>query len=316
MQDVAFFASRLPFLPYSHRGLSCLARFPRGSCGCSPRSSTVSRRPQAWSAVHADPPCVSPPRHVSIRHVALLMQRILIIPLSFFSSAPPLRVHSFFSLLPPLGVHSFFSSLPSLGLNFSLFTSSPLFSYFSSSLLLNLHLLLSCFLHPLFSSPLLRFLLFSRLLHFFLLFSRLTRSPLLLFFSRLPRSLQLLSRFLRSPLFFSRFPFFPSSLVFSPLLLFSASLLLSSSLLFSPLFLLRLDANFRLAASVLAALLSKSSVFPSQHSKLRSQWFRRPETTRVDLGNGSGGVFVAGFATLSISRRAGLEPVQFQLKLL
>ena len=37
--------------------------------GCSPDSSTASRRPHVWSAVHTDPPCVLPPCHVS--HITL-----------------------------------------------------------------------------------------------------------------------------------------------------------------------------------------------------------------------------------------------------
>ena len=37
--------------------------------GCSPDSSTSSRRPHVWSVVHTDPPCVFPPCHVSIRHI-------------------------------------------------------------------------------------------------------------------------------------------------------------------------------------------------------------------------------------------------------
>ena len=41
--------------------------------GCSPDSSTPSRRPDVWSAVHTDPPCVSPPCHVSIRHIMLFL---------------------------------------------------------------------------------------------------------------------------------------------------------------------------------------------------------------------------------------------------
>ena len=58
----------------SHCALSCLAHFLRGSSGCSPQSSTVSRRPQVWSVVDSDPPCVVPPCHVSVRHVALFEQ--------------------------------------------------------------------------------------------------------------------------------------------------------------------------------------------------------------------------------------------------
>ena len=47
VQDVcvAFFSSRLPFLRFSPCDPSCLARFLRGSRGCSPHFSTVSRRP-------------------------------------------------------------------------------------------------------------------------------------------------------------------------------------------------------------------------------------------------------------------------------
>ena len=44
------------------------------SSGCSPDSSTASRRPHVWSAVHTDPPRVFPPCHVSIRHIIFFMR--------------------------------------------------------------------------------------------------------------------------------------------------------------------------------------------------------------------------------------------------
>ena len=66
VQSVAFFSPRLPFLSFSPGALSCLAHFLRGPSGCSPHSSTVSRRPQLWSVVDSDPPCVVPPCDVSV----------------------------------------------------------------------------------------------------------------------------------------------------------------------------------------------------------------------------------------------------------
>ena len=72
--------SVLSVFPCSHFSLSppcdlsCVAHFLRGSDGCSPHSSTVSCRPQVWSVVNSDPPCVVPPCHVSVRHVALFLQ--------------------------------------------------------------------------------------------------------------------------------------------------------------------------------------------------------------------------------------------------
>ena len=42
--------------------------------GCSPDSSTVSRRPHVWSGVDTDPPCVSPPCHVSVRHIIFFVR--------------------------------------------------------------------------------------------------------------------------------------------------------------------------------------------------------------------------------------------------
>ena len=99
------------------------ARFPRISCGCWPHSSTASRRPQVWSVVHADPPSVSPPCHVSIRHI-----------ISF--------VHSLLSCLQRLRCHLFFTFVPFLGLNFSCFSSrAPALS--SAPLVLSLALYLS-----------------------------------------------------------------------------------------------------------------------------------------------------------------------------
>ena len=53
--------------------LSRLAQFLRGSCGCSPHLSTVSRRPLVRSIVNSDPPSILPPCHVSVRHVTLFM---------------------------------------------------------------------------------------------------------------------------------------------------------------------------------------------------------------------------------------------------
>ena len=75
-QRVAFSSFCLPFLPFlsfSPCDLSRLAHFLRGSCGCSPHLSTVSRRPQVRSIVDSDPPSILPPYHVSVRHVALFM---------------------------------------------------------------------------------------------------------------------------------------------------------------------------------------------------------------------------------------------------
>ena len=60
------------FLPFSPCDPFCLARFPRRSRGFSPDSSMASRRPQVWAVVHTDPPGVSPPCHVSIRHIVFL----------------------------------------------------------------------------------------------------------------------------------------------------------------------------------------------------------------------------------------------------
>ena len=74
VQSVAFFSSRLPFLSSFPGDLSCLAHFLRGSCGCSPHSSTVSLHPQVRSVDDSDPPRVLPPHHVSVRHVALPMR--------------------------------------------------------------------------------------------------------------------------------------------------------------------------------------------------------------------------------------------------
>ena len=77
VQGVAFCSvcfPLLPFLPFSPCALSCLAHFLRGPGGCSPHSSAVSRRLQVWSVVDTDPPCVVPPCHVSVRHVALFVQ--------------------------------------------------------------------------------------------------------------------------------------------------------------------------------------------------------------------------------------------------
>ena len=79
VQRVAFFSSPSPrSLSFSLSrftlGFLSSAHFSRGSGGCSPHSSTVSRRLQVWSVVDSDPPCVAPPCHVSVRHVALFVQ--------------------------------------------------------------------------------------------------------------------------------------------------------------------------------------------------------------------------------------------------
>ena len=42
--------------------------------GCSPDSTPPSGGAHVWSVFDSDPPCVLPPCHVSVRHVALLMQ--------------------------------------------------------------------------------------------------------------------------------------------------------------------------------------------------------------------------------------------------
>ena len=42
--------------------------------GCSPDSTPPSGGTHVWSVVDSDPPCVLPPCHVSVRHVAFLMQ--------------------------------------------------------------------------------------------------------------------------------------------------------------------------------------------------------------------------------------------------
>ena len=76
VQRVTFSSFCLPFFPFlsfSPCHFSRLAHFLRGSCGCSPHLSTVSRRPQVRSIVDSDPPSILPPCHVSVRHVALFM---------------------------------------------------------------------------------------------------------------------------------------------------------------------------------------------------------------------------------------------------
>ena len=166
MQGVAFFASHLPSLFFSPSDLSCLAHFLRGPCGCSPHFSTVSCRPQVRSVVDSDPPRVVPPRHVSVRHVALFIQRICILFL------PTMGLH--LALVPLLGFH--FVLVPPLGLNSSFLLDLLLLSsrlpHLSFSLLLSLRFFLSCFLHPLISS----YLMCSPLL----VLSRLLRSLLFL----------------------------------------------------------------------------------------------------------------------------------------
>ena len=74
VQGVAFCLPLLPFLPFSPWDLSRVAHFLRGPGGCTPHSSTVSRRLQVRSVVDSDPPCVAPPCHVSVRHVATFVQ--------------------------------------------------------------------------------------------------------------------------------------------------------------------------------------------------------------------------------------------------
>ena len=118
VQGVAFCLPLLPFLPFSPWDLSRVAHFLRGPGGCSPHSSTVSCRLQMWSVVNSDPPCVVPPCHVSVRHVATLravnsLLLLVLLGLSLRPHAPPgpsaslplalfaLREHSLLFLAPP-----------------------------------------------------------------------------------------------------------------------------------------------------------------------------------------------------------------------
>ena len=41
--------------------------------GCSPGSAPSPGAAHVWPVVNTDPPCVVPPCHVSVRHVALIM---------------------------------------------------------------------------------------------------------------------------------------------------------------------------------------------------------------------------------------------------
>ena len=143
--------------------------------GCSPDSSTPSRRPHVWSAVHTDPPCVFPPCHVSIRHIIFVHW----IRFLLCSNAFLLRCNLFCSFVPFLGLDfSFFSSLP-----------------------LSTHFFLLLFLSPFFLF--LRILQLSCLLRSLLLLSRVLRSPL---FLHAPPALSLL------PLLSSRVHFLLSAL--------------------------------------------------------------------------------------------------------
>ena len=69
-----------------------------------------ARRPQVWSAVYTDPPCISPPC-VSVRHVIFFVRRIRFL-LRF--NAFLFRCHLFFSFVPFQGFNfsSFFSLAP------------------------------------------------------------------------------------------------------------------------------------------------------------------------------------------------------------
>ena len=79
----------LSFSPLGLSGPLLVADLFGRLSGCSPDSPPPSGGAHVRPVVESDPPCISPPRHVSIRRVALLMQRILTIHLSVFSSAPP-----------------------------------------------------------------------------------------------------------------------------------------------------------------------------------------------------------------------------------
>ena len=167
------------------------------------------------SAIHADPPCVLPPRHASARHVVLFVHWVHI----FFLKTLGLHL----TLVPFLGFH--FALVLSLGLNFSLSLSlaqfappqlSPLSPVFLAPPEHSL-LFLAPHAPPALSSP------------------RPLAPPALSSFPLAPhapssRSPLFLTRFLLSPTFFSPFPLL---LLLSRLL--SSSPLLSSSLLFSPL---------------------------------------------------------------------------------
>ena len=175
----------------------CLARFPRGSHGCSPHSSTASRRPQMRSVFHTDPPSVSTMSCVySTHHFVRALNSFFLVFNAFL-----------------LRCHLLFFSMPFLSLNFSFFLASLLLSLcFSFLILLSPPLLQRLLRSPLrFLSRLLRSpLLLSRLLRSPLLFLRLLRPPLLL--SRLLRSPLLFLRLLRSPLLFKRLALAPSAL--------------------------------------------------------------------------------------------------------
>ena len=83
-------------------GLFCVARFPCGSGGCTPRSSTASCCLQVGSVVNANPPGFSPPGHVSIRHVVLFMH---LIRFFFFAFNAFFSRCFLFFFVPPRGIH-------------------------------------------------------------------------------------------------------------------------------------------------------------------------------------------------------------------
>ena len=122
------------------------------SSGCSPDSAPPSGAAHAGSVVNPDPPCLSPPRHVSVRHITVFTklisvlilraspQRILLAfyfsPLHFLVLAPPgPQLWALFPRLPDPAVSH--QSSPLSPVSFSPFTSSSLspvlFSSFSAS---------------------------------------------------------------------------------------------------------------------------------------------------------------------------------------
>ena len=90
----------------------CHVRLLHCSGGCTPRSSTASRRPQVWSVVYTDPRGSLPPRHMSVRDVIFLM-RIEFVSSSFPSTHSSLRCHFSFFFMPPWASTSLSSSLRS-----------------------------------------------------------------------------------------------------------------------------------------------------------------------------------------------------------
>ena len=108
----------------------CLARLRRGSRGCSPHSSTASRRPHVWVRCHTRT------HRASLHHVMCL----------FHTSFPScIEFPSFLSSTHScLRCHLLFFSVPFVGLNSSFLSFS--FSRLTFSLALSLHSFLSIFL--------------------------------------------------------------------------------------------------------------------------------------------------------------------------